>query len=84
MGVLYCQRLTGAQTKYATYDMELYVVVQASQHWCYYLIHIWFVLISDHEELWVLNSKIQFLQAKQNDFPSLKNIYLHYKKQVHE
>lgn len=47
----FSEKLTGALLRYSTYEIELYVVVRALQHWRHYLLHHEFVLYSDHEAL---------------------------------
>ncbi|GJY23559.1 putative nucleotidyltransferase, ribonuclease H, partial [Tanacetum coccineum] len=39
------------KSRYTTYDLEFYAVVQAVKHWRHYLFHKEFVLFTDHDSL---------------------------------
>lgn len=52
-------KLFGAMLRYNIYDVKFYAVVQAICHWRYYLIHQEFILYTDHDVLWHLNSEDQ-------------------------
>ncbi|GKB01755.1 putative nucleotidyltransferase, ribonuclease H [Tanacetum coccineum] len=47
----FSKKLTGPKSRYTTYDLEFYVVVQAVKHWRHYLFHKEFVLFTDHDSL---------------------------------
>ena len=47
----FSEKLSGARSRYSTYDIEFYAVVQAVKHWKHYLFHREFVLYTDHEAL---------------------------------
>ncbi|GKA06502.1 putative nucleotidyltransferase, ribonuclease H [Tanacetum coccineum] len=47
----FSEKLTGPKSRYTTYDLEFYVVVQAVKHWRHYLFHKEFVLFTDHDSL---------------------------------
>ncbi|GKB47908.1 putative nucleotidyltransferase, ribonuclease H [Tanacetum coccineum] len=40
-----------SKSRYTTYDLEFYAVVQAVKHWRHYLFHKEFVLFTDHDSL---------------------------------
>ncbi|GJY41188.1 putative nucleotidyltransferase, ribonuclease H, partial [Tanacetum coccineum] len=47
----FSEKLTGSKSRYTTYDLEFYAVVQAVKHWRHYLFHKEFVLFTDHDSL---------------------------------
>ncbi|XP_023633718.1 uncharacterized protein LOC111829263 [Capsella rubella] len=53
----YSEKLAGARSRYNTYDVEFYAIVQAIKHWRHYLVHRDFVLFTDHEALRHLDSQ---------------------------
>lgn len=53
----FSEKLTAARSRYSTYDVEFYAVVQAVRHWRHYLFHQEFILVTDHEALKHLQSQ---------------------------
>lgn len=53
----FSEKLTAARSRYSTYDLEFFAVVQAVRHWRHYLFHQEFVLFTDHEALKHLHSQ---------------------------
>lgn len=53
----FSEKLNDARSRYSTYDLEFYAIVQALKHWRYYLNHREFVVKSEHEALKYLNSQ---------------------------
>ncbi|GJZ43927.1 putative nucleotidyltransferase, ribonuclease H [Tanacetum coccineum] len=47
----FSEKLTELKSRYTTYDLEFYAVVQAVKHWCHYLFHKEFVLFTDYDFL---------------------------------
>lgn len=47
----YSEKLAGARSRYSTYDVEFYAIVQAIRHWRHYLFQKEFVLYTDHNAL---------------------------------
>ncbi|GKC77928.1 putative nucleotidyltransferase, ribonuclease H, partial [Tanacetum coccineum] len=47
----FSKKLTRPKSRYTTYDLEFYAVVQAMNHWRQYLFHKEFVLFTDHDSL---------------------------------
>lgn len=47
----YSEKLAGARSRYSTYDVEFYAIIQAIKHWRHYLVHRDFVLFTDHDAL---------------------------------
>ena len=47
----FSEKLAGARSRYNTYDVEFYAIVQAIKHWRHYLFHKDFVLYTDHDAL---------------------------------
>ncbi|GJY98756.1 putative nucleotidyltransferase, ribonuclease H [Tanacetum coccineum] len=47
----FSEKLTEPKSRYATYDLEFYAVVQAVKHWCHYLFHKEFVLFTNYDFL---------------------------------
>jgi hypothetical protein len=54
---LFSKKLNEANSRYSTYELVLYAMVQTVKHWRHYLIHIEFVLFTDHDSLRHLNSQ---------------------------
>ena len=55
----FSEKLTGARSRYSTYDMEFYAIIQAIKHWKHYLCHRDFVLFTDHDALRHLDSQVK-------------------------
>ena len=53
----FSEKLNETRSRYSTYDLEFYAIVQALKHWRHYLVHRKFVLNSNHEALKYLNSQ---------------------------
>ncbi|GJV92162.1 putative nucleotidyltransferase, ribonuclease H [Tanacetum coccineum] len=47
----FSEKLTEPKSRYTTYDLEFYAVVQAVKHWRHYLFDKEFVLFTDHDSL---------------------------------
>ncbi|GJS65037.1 putative nucleotidyltransferase, ribonuclease H [Tanacetum coccineum] len=47
----FSEKLTEPKSRYTTYDLEFYAVVQTVKHWRHYLFHKEFVLFTDHDSL---------------------------------
>jgi hypothetical protein len=47
----FSEKLNEAKSRYSTYELELYTMVQSVKHWHHYLIHTEFVLFTDHDSL---------------------------------
>ncbi|KAL6531492.1 hypothetical protein OROMI_027855 [Orobanche minor] len=47
----FSEKITGARSRYSTYDVEFYAVVRAVRHWRHYLFQREFILYTDHEAL---------------------------------
>nr|GEV71599.1 putative reverse transcriptase domain-containing protein [Tanacetum cinerariifolium] len=47
----FSEKLTEPKSRYTTYDLEFYAVVQSVKHWRHYLFHKEFVLFTDHDSL---------------------------------
>ena len=55
----YSEKLSGARSRYSTYDVEFYAVVQSIRHWRHYLVHRDFVLFTYHDALKQLDSQVK-------------------------
>ena len=53
----FSENLAGARSRYNTYDIEFYAVIQEIKHWRHYLFHKEFVLYTDHDALKHLHSQ---------------------------
>ncbi|XP_022899369.1 uncharacterized protein LOC111412675 [Olea europaea var. sylvestris] len=47
----FSEKLSGPKSRYSTYDVEFYAIVQAARHWRHYLFHKEFILYTDHDAL---------------------------------
>ncbi|GKE21614.1 putative nucleotidyltransferase, ribonuclease H [Tanacetum coccineum] len=47
----FSEKLTWPKSRYTTYDLEFYAVVQAVKHWRHYLFHKEFVWFTNHDSL---------------------------------
>ncbi|KAK8918703.1 hypothetical protein KSP39_PZI020995 [Platanthera zijinensis] len=52
----FSEKLSEARRKWSTYVVELYAVVRAIKHWEHYLFQQEFVIQTDHQAIWYLNS----------------------------
>lgn len=57
----YSEKLSGPRSRYNTYDVEFYAVVQAIKHWRRYLVHRDFILFTDHMryDTWTAKPRFQ-------------------------
>ena len=55
----FSEKLSGARSRYSTYDVEFYAVVQAIKHWRHYLVHREFILFTDHDALKHLERQVK-------------------------
>lgn len=53
----YSKNLAGGRSRYITYDIEFYTIIQAIKHWRHYLVHREFILCTDHDALCPLESQ---------------------------
>lgn len=53
----FSEKLAGARSRYSTYDVKFYAIVQAIKHWRHYLFHKEFVLYTDHDAFKHLSSQ---------------------------
>ena len=44
----YNEKIASARSRYSTYNMEIYAIVQAIKHQCNYLVHHGFILFAKH------------------------------------
>lgn len=62
----YSEKLNGARSRYSTYDVEFYAIIQAIKHWRHYLVHREFVLFTDHDALKHLDSQAKISSRHAN------------------
>lgn len=55
----YSEKLLGAKSRYSTYDVEFFAVIQSIRHWRHYLVHRDFVLFTDHDALKHLDNQVK-------------------------
>ncbi|GJS72193.1 putative reverse transcriptase domain-containing protein, partial [Tanacetum coccineum] len=67
----FSEKLTEPKSRYTTYDLEFYAVVQAVKHWRHYLFHKEFVLFTDHDSLRSYSGLEEFKQPEENTDDSL-------------
>lgn len=62
----FSEKRNETRTKWSTYKLELFAVVQALKHWRHYLVHREFILHTDHQSLKYpqSQSKLDRLHAK--------------------
>lgn len=53
----FSEKISEAQQKWTTYELEFYVVVRALKHWEHYLVQREFVFFSVHQALKLINSQ---------------------------
>lgn len=53
----YSEKLAGARSRYSTYDVKFYAIVQAIKHWRHYLVHRDFIIFTDHDALLHIDSQ---------------------------
>nr|GEW48689.1 putative mitochondrial protein [Tanacetum cinerariifolium] len=51
------EKLSDPRLNYTTYDVEFYAIIQALRHLQHYLVHMEFILNSDHEALKYINNQ---------------------------
>ncbi|KAF8109192.1 hypothetical protein N665_0101s0022 [Sinapis alba] len=66
----FSEKLGGSRSRYNTYDVKFYAIVQAIKHWRHYLFHKDFVLYTDHDALKHLSNqgKVSSLHASWIDY----------------
>lgn len=62
----YSEKLAGARSRYCTYDIEFYVIIQAIKHWSYYLAHKEFILFTYHVVLKYLATQEKILVSSRH------------------
>ncbi|GJW31823.1 putative reverse transcriptase domain-containing protein [Tanacetum coccineum] len=68
----FSEKLTGPKSRYTTYELEFYAVVQAVKHWRHYLFHKEFVLFTDYDSLRHIRTQDKGVQAGEKP-----NFFLH-------
>ncbi|CAA7012879.1 unnamed protein product [Microthlaspi erraticum] len=68
----YSEKMAGPRSRYSTYDVELYAVVQSIKHWRHYLFHREFVLYTDHDALKHMGSQDKVSSRHANWFAYLQ------------
>ncbi|GJU80807.1 putative reverse transcriptase domain-containing protein [Tanacetum coccineum] len=61
----FSEKLTEAKSRYTTYDLEFYAIIQAVKHWRHYLFHKEFVLFTDHDSLRDIRTQDRGVQSGQ-------------------
>lgn len=55
----FSEKLSGARSRYSTYDVEFYAIIQSIRHWRHYLVYRDFVLFTDHDALKHLDCQVK-------------------------
>nr|GEU68731.1 putative reverse transcriptase domain-containing protein [Tanacetum cinerariifolium] len=72
----FSEKLTEPKSRYTTYDLEFYAVVQAVKHWCHYLFHKEFVLFTDHDSLRHIRTQDKGAQSGEKTYFVLHDVFL--------